>query len=286
MKRIFSILLCIALCFGLCVPVLADDMNDTFSPQDNPEVITIGDEEYRYIYEETSDQTVVTMIGETTTYHFVYDKQGDIAEVYTFSTDIATASAQSVIDNHSPDLVIDFNEVNDSGDIALPQKSSIAFTYSEYMGKYYMCTHYDDDSFELLYNTSPIAFVPEHPGAYIIRQCRNYYKTINELDMHIPDWWESFQEAAVDALFAKLTDDIFSYSSLKNICTILNDSATGYEQGQAYLAIAAGLIASKFAAPWVPTVVGFASVATPMLWIHEDIWEMENIYTYVYGVYN
>ena len=55
---------------------------------------------------------------------------------------------------------------------------------------------------------------------------------------------------------------------------------------QAYLTIAAGLIAAKFSAKWVPIVVEITSVATPMLWIHEDIWEMENIYTYVYGVYN
>lgn len=154
------------------------------------------------------------------------------------------------------------------------------------MGKYYMCTHYDDDSFELLYNTSPIAFVPAHPSAYIIRQCGNYYKTINELDMHIPDWWEAFQEAAVDYGYAQLTHQIFQYSAFKSICTILNDSATAYEQSQAYLTIAAGLIAAKFSAKWVPIVVEITSVAMPMLWIHEDIWEMEDIYTYVYGIYN
>ena len=56
-------------------------MNDVFATQSNPEVITIGDEEYRYVYEETSDQTVVTMIGEATAYHFIYNKQEDIAEV-------------------------------------------------------------------------------------------------------------------------------------------------------------------------------------------------------------
>lgn len=268
-KRILSMFLALAMCLTLCVPAFATEEEIT---------ITIGGVEYQQTIDEGLRYTTSTLESAEKVYKSVYDKQANVISIYVTTKGISTMSAAE-----EPRLVIDLNEAEALlPSPATPMKSCEVLYYSQFMGKYYMYTKWDNGSYELLNDTNPIAFTPANTISSMARKCEAYYSWIRDLDTDGP----AAIDTAVDVAVSNAMGTIPLWNEINAVCQIMVNTAKGEDSTDEWLALITSAISALPGLSLFGVVMDIGNVSFHFAFVAEDIFHLNDINKEVYNYYN